>query len=767
MAVAGLGIIGKAIAFWPATLQALPEGLFDAAFGRLFAGIRIVNGSAQAWPATEVRVSPRGAQLLNTAHITVVNGWSGNDAAAVGQSTASAWISLPALAAGASYMIFIKLDLSKATTGLHSFELELRDPTAPATTLKTSTQLPVARTSCHGPQRTFTSVCDEGVLTASLSALSIDQGSLRRALKKARALAALGATMRTPAENELLRQRFRALLCGEEGDLCKLLADLNAECALPSGSLPTATPLPSSVPVMLLSDQATNVGARAQVLEANLFSNHGVSIGNDAIVNGDITSGGNVSIGDRTQVRGDVNAAGLITTSPSGAAVVTGERNERVTVAAQVIPTKTVVPGTTNITVNSNTGTAASPYVLAPGKYGNITINSSNVVSLSPGVYEVTQLLINADVTLKLNLTSSAVDFRVKTALSFGDRLVVQPGNPASGVTAQFYSAQTTEVAVGTDIASFPIALTVPGGTVHVFSRTKLTAPLAAKTITLEPDVTVGAGSATGVVGSDWLGTGDSGVELLAYPTTVDYSVAYTGGYFGGTGPLAFGAVSWKALLASALLQFDLALPAAVAAALVAIADAAVVGNLQNSVLNAPTTAPGTPPLSTQAGSVDAAVASVRGNRSLGAPLFAQLDAATGEANAAPISDLDGVFNTNGFLTNAEIDAALASGSTANLKVHKSGAGTGVTRGLISALVPVIARDDESGTLQFINQLVIIPDPAAPPNGGKAASFGDSGSVWVQTSSSKVVALTHTVGATGVVASRIQDVVNALQIQLS
>ena len=192
-----------------------------------------------------------------------------------------------------------------------------------------------------------------------------------------------------------------------------------------------------------------------------------------------------------------------------------------------------------------------------------------------------------------------------------------------------------------------------------------------------------------------------------------------------------------------------------------------MVGTVKASVLNAPSTAPSPPPPSTQAGSVDAAVATARGNRSLGSPLFAYLDAATGEPNASPIVALNGTFNSLGFMTNADIDAALAAGVQANLKVHKSGAGTGVTHGIISALVPVIPRDDETGTLQFVNQLLIVPDVAFQPAGGKVAGLGDSGALWVQTSTNKVVGMTHTVGSSGVVASRIQDVMNVLSIALS
>jgi hypothetical protein len=81
--------------------------------------------------------------------------------------------------------------------------------------------------------------------------------------------------------------------------------------------------------------------------------------------------------------------------------------------------------------------------------------------------------------------------------------------------------------------------------------------------------------------------------------------------------------------------------------------------------------------------------------------------------------------------------------------------------------VPVVIRDDQSVTLYFVNQLMIVPDPQFPAAGNSVGSFGDSGSVWVQTSTKKLVALTHTVGSGGVVASRIQDVANALQIQLT
>jgi hypothetical protein len=762
MAIAGLAIVGRPFATWPATLQMTPEGLLDSGLTRFFVGVRVSNTSSQAWPATEIHISARGRRIFAAAGISVSDGWSSADGAAVGQTSNGEWIPVPAVATGGIQWVFLKLDVSNATPGVHLLELELRDPTAPTVTIKASAPLAVARTTTQGTRETFTSVCDQGTLTATLGTVTMDQELFRRALGKVRALAATAPPgMRSATETEQLRLRLSALLCGEESDVCSVLSALNTTCALPLVSPPGPVPAGGVASLAILSDQAANLGDRTKITDGSVFSNHAVVIGNDAVINSTVTSGGNVQVGDRTRVQGDVTAAGTIITNAGGGAVITGLQTQHAAFTSITIPTKTVTPGTTNVTVNSGQGTTASPFVIAPGSYGTITVNSNNVISMSAGVYQIGQLIINSDVTLNLNQTAAFVDVRVQTNLTFGDRFIVKLGTTPPGVVAQFYSNQTTEVHVGADIASFPLALTAPNGTIHVFSRTNVSGQLAGKTVTLEPDVGVGR-----VPVDDWLGSGSSGVEFLGYPTGVTYTVDYAGGFFGSTGPLAFGLVSWKALLASAMLQLDLAVPGAVSADLAATADAAVVGTVKAAVLNAPTTAPTPPPPSTQAGSVDAAVAAVRGNRALGAPLFTYLDASAGEANSTPITALGGRFGTVGFMANTDIDAALAAGVAANLKVHKSGAGTGVTHGIISALLPVVARDDETGTLQFVNQILIVPDPALPAAGGLAADLGDSGSLWVQTSSNKLVAMTHTVGSSGAVASRIQDVVNALGIQL-
>ena len=617
---------------------------------------------------------------------------------------------------------------------------------------------------------TFTSTCDVGVLTTSVGALSVDQESYRRVLGRARLLAgAAPPGTRTPAETERLRLRVKGLLCGDESDVCDVLSDLNASCALPLPAPPGPPPATGLSSIAVLSDQATNIADRVMISNGSLWSNHLVNIANEGTVNADIVSGGDARIGDRTHVQGNVTAAGLIVMNPGGGATISGAQKQHAAFSSLTIPTKTVTPGATNVTVNSGQGTAASPFNFAPGSYNTVTINSNNVVALSGGVYQIGTLIVNADTTLILNQTgAAAIDLRVQTNLQLGDRLIVKPGTTPAGVVAQFYSNQgpTTEVRVGTDINPFPMALTVPNGTVRISSRTVITGSVAAKTVNFDPDVGVSRVPADAVVGS-----GVTTLEFLGYPTQLQYSVAYKDGFYGTVGPLALNQMPWKALIASAMIQLDLGLPGAIEAELVGTADQSVVATVKTSVLSAPTTAPSNPP-STQAGSVDAAVAAVRGNRALGPALFSYLDAAPGEVNPTPMGTAGTIKTAGTFMTNADIDNLLLNPSAnGGLAVYKSGAGTGVTRGLISGLTPVVARDDESGTLYFVNQIVVVLDQNNRPAGDKIAGAGDSGALWLQVGTNKIVGMTHAIGSSGgnstAVISRIQDVVNALQIQFA
>jgi hypothetical protein len=751
-------IIGRPFALWPATLQVMPEGILDAGFGRFFVGVRIKNGSAAAWPAVEVRISARGRRMLAAAAISVADSLSVAEGAALAQTGTGDWVAIPALPAGAFQAVYFRIDVSLAPAGAHPLELELRDPTVPATRLRVQAMLPVARTTFHCAERLFTSACDRGALFASLTELSLDQELFRSALARVRAAAPVSSPgARTAAETRRLRDRWQALLCGEETDVCSVLDDLSTSCPLPTPAPGGPQPATGLAAFAVYSDLHSKVDLRTEVDGGDVGANQLVDLEADSMVDGDVVSGTDTQLDPRAWVVGNIRAAGVVRLTPGAAAA--GVIKQKAPFSAISLPTKTVSPGTTNVTVSANTSKT-----VAPGAYGTLLFQQGSTVTLSTGTYQAAKLTVEANVVIILNEAAGAVDLRLRDDLQFGNGVTIRQGTSAPGVLSQIYSNQTTDVNIGTDCPLLRAAFSVPKGNIKLHARSNVVGSLVGSTVIVDPDCTI-----TRFPVDQWLGTGQSGLELLGYPIGLEYTVAYKDGYLGTTGPLAFGAVPWKALLANAVLLHDLALPGAVKTDLGNLADRAVVGTVRAAVLNATATAPVTPPPPTQAGSVDAAAVDVRTERALGFPLFSYLDAATGEPNAAPIAALDGTIATSGlFLTNTEVSAILASAASDpdGLKVWKSGAGTGVTRGILSALLPVVARDDENGTLYFVNQLVIVPDPAAPPAGGQLARRGDSGSLWVQTRSGKILAMTHGLGSGGVLASRIQDVVNALQIQI-
>ena len=165
MAISGLNIAGRPFGLWPATLQVMAGGVLDAAFGRFFVGVFVTNSSGTAWPAAQVHLSPRGREILAAVGISVSEGLSSGDGAALGQSASGEWISIRPLAAGASQVVYFEFDVCRAAVGAHTLEIEGRDPAVPATLLRASTSLFVGRTTSSGRQRVSSSVRDKGTLT--------------------------------------------------------------------------------------------------------------------------------------------------------------------------------------------------------------------------------------------------------------------------------------------------------------------------------------------------------------------------------------------------------------------------------------------------------------------------------------------------------------------------------------------------------------------------------------------------------------------------
>jgi hypothetical protein len=759
--LAGMQLVGGPFGVWTATMQVMPGGVLDASFGRYFVGIRVLNAGTTAWPVTHVRLSKRSRQQLVNAGIVIDDNWSAGDGLAFDQQVLGDAVVLPTLAANAHRTVFIKMDASAAHPGVHDFEIVLFDPTAPNTVLRARAPLRVARTVFDGHSFSFNTVADKGTLTTSLATAAFDVEALRRAMAKARLMFPPGSPSGGSAASQLdrVRARLSAFICGEEQDICSIFSEIDAFCAVPPPSNP-----PGSIPGLdgcaIFGDQGVTLADRVTVEAGNVDSDQHVQLGVEDVLEGNVFAGGNIVLADRAIVRGRASAGGTVTVPPS--ADVLGPISEHAPHTALTIPTRTVTPGTTNITLTS--GSRA----LNPGAFGVVTTTGNVTLSFVAGTYHFRRLVLGPDVTLALNVSAGPIEIRVLEVLSFGDRATFNVTGPSQG-RIQIYSDQADEVRIGTDIPTFTGTLLAPKGTVHMFSRSNVAGALWGKNVSVEPDCSVTLVPPPSM-GTSWLGTGASGLELLAYPTALDYTLEYRDAYLGQTGPLAFDGLNWKSLVGNVNLMFNLVLGGLLPASMAATAAEIIVGKVKKSVLNATASQP-SPPSPTHAGSVDAATISVLGNRALGSPPYALLDAQTGEANARPEVALDGRITFPGtFLKNTEINTIIANATSdpAGLQVYKSGAATGVTRGLLSALIPVFKRTDPTGSLHFKNQLSIIPDPAFPCADNQVAGSGDSGALWIHVNTGKVIALGHATGTSGsAVASRIEDVVNALKIQFA
>jgi hypothetical protein len=288
------------------------------------------------------------------------------------------------------------------------------------------------------------------------------------------------------------------------------------------------------------------------------------------------------------------------------------------------------------------------------------------------------------------------------------------------------------------------------------------------------------AGGDRGGDDGSWVGSGGGDISFFAFPTVVDYRVDYALPFAGQFGPIPYDDPFWKILLIIIAIILTIAAFISAAADLANRSDDTVIGTVTRTVLNALAASPATPPVSTDPGSVDAAVVTLNGSRSQTPAMFSFLDAAGDEVNTTPIVSAGGRIDTAGAsLTNLQLDqifqnlannpADPTAGGAALL--FKSGARTGVTLGVLAGLMPIASRSNGT-TIFFLNQLLIVPDPMAPTPIGRP---GDSGSLWLQRGTNAVVGLNHAgpddpaggVATSFAIANRIEDVLMTMGIRFA
>jgi hypothetical protein len=293
-----------------------------------------------------------------------------------------------------------------------------------------------------------------------------------------------------------------------------------------------------------------------------------------------------------------------------------------------------------------------------------------------------------------------------------------------------------------------------------------------------------------------WSKTPPTGMEIVSVPNAIDYTIDYNQPFAGKHGPIPYEDPWWKILLIIIAIILTIAAAASAAADLANRSSDTVIGQVTRAVLDAPGTQPDAATIDVDdRGSVDAAVVSLNGNRSLTGSIFSYLDAHGNEDNTDPVNNLDGRINTNGaIITNDQINQLFQDISDtqddinnnqgnvifleqlrdqldrlmAQLNVFKSGARTGTTKATLVAGIDTISprRTDNGGRIFFINQLNIVDR-----GGAEVSNSGDSGSLWLIEDAGgdhRIIGLNHA-GCTNLdaTASRIEDVMEALKIRFA
>ena len=201
ISVTKLGLVGQPVppfAILPSTLQAMPEGVFEATLGRYLMAVRIQNIWTLTWPASaRVQLSDRCRAWLAAAGVNVIDSWSVPDQEALGQQVVGGGVVVGALGAWETRRIYFKVDVADAAVRKHQVEVQVSTDqgTESVALLNKAARAPISvtRTTYDPAQEAFVSRSDVGVMTAAIKGMSIDLTTFKRAVGIARQLGFGGA----------------------------------------------------------------------------------------------------------------------------------------------------------------------------------------------------------------------------------------------------------------------------------------------------------------------------------------------------------------------------------------------------------------------------------------------------------------------------------------------------------------------------------------------------------------------------------------------
>jgi hypothetical protein len=219
------------------------------------------------------------------------------------------------------------------------------------------------------------------------------------------------------------------------------------------------------------------LAANSLSMESGAVANGGANINN--------VNGATVRISGAT-INGTVRIAGAAPSAANGELVNGGKIVGTVITGAgqqAVLPTLTVTPGNTAVTVNSG-GPART---LAPGNFAAVNVNGSQL-TFTAGTYNLASLTINGG-TVTFDTSGGAINVNVQGTIA------VNGGNLVAGdsslVTLYSNSAASNALSVNAGVASLPATATAPNGGITIGSRVTVTGCVGARNLDLEPDAVV------------------------------------------------------------------------------------------------------------------------------------------------------------------------------------------------------------------------------------------------------------------------------------
>ncbi len=273
-------------------------------------------------------------------------------------------------------------------------------------------------------------------------------------------------------------------------------------------------------PFVFLADERITIERTKQTPPAgDLHSNGNVVFrrGDPSEYEVNVTAVGNVTIiGSENTIAGEVAAGGTI--HVDAGSTITGTATAGAAVNVESLPELDYSAGGPNYNVPKS-----GSLTLAPGSYGNLTVNKFGTLKLSAGDYYFNQFIIKNDVVLVLDVGAGAITINV-VGKAFFDKDVefrVTPEGEAGSKKVTVNSMQSTDLTIGKE--SYVLgSIVAPAAKVVLGNNTQFRGSICAREITVlrdclfyhhdSPGSLPGPGQLPKPVGDEEMSSGQSAV---------------------------------------------------------------------------------------------------------------------------------------------------------------------------------------------------------------------------------------------------------------